>query len=130
MMHIEAHLRRARMMSHPAAPMRDKVVHIGRLVLDSAKFQATKDGTPIPFTPKELKIVLALAAHPGVVLTREQLVEAVWGREFVGETSSITVFIKKIREKLEDDPSDPRMIKTVWGVGYRLDPEGCSEPDL
>ena len=130
MMHIEAHLRRARMMSHPAAPMRDKVVHIGRLVLDSAKFQATKDGTPIPFTPKELKIVLALAAHPGVVLTREQLVDAVWGREFVGETSSITVFIKKIREKLEDDPSDPRMIKTVWGVGYRLDPEGCSEPDL
>lgn len=58
------------------------------------------------------------------VLSKEQLVEAAWGKEFVGETSSITVFIKKLREKVEDDPSDPRVIQTVWGIGYRFEPEG------
>ena len=64
-------------------------------------------------------------ANPGVVLSKEQLVEAAWGKEFVGETSSITVFIKKLREKVEDDPSDPHIIQTVWGIGYRLEPEAC-----
>ena len=61
----------------------------------------------------------------GTVLSREQLVEAAWGPEFVGETSSITVFIKKLRAKIEDDPTEPRIIETVWGIGYRLDPEAC-----
>lgn len=79
----------------------------------------------MPLTPKEFKILAALAENPGMVLSREQLVEEAWGREFVGETSSITVFIKKLRAKIEDDPTEPRIIETVWGIGYRLDPEAC-----
>ena len=51
--------------------------------------------------------------------------ESVWGKKFVGETSSITVFMKKLRGKIEDDPTDPRIIETVWGIGYRLNPEAC-----
>ena len=85
----------------------------------------TLGGEHVPLTPKEFKILATLAASPGTVLSREQLVEAAWGPEFVGETSSITVFIKKLRAKIEDDPTEPRIIETVWGIGYRLDPEAC-----
>lgn len=126
LMHIEAHLRRASMATAPAAA-RDDVLHVGRFVLDRGQFRVTKDEERLSLTPKEFKIFSALAASPGLVLSKEQLVEAAWGKEFVGETSSITVFIKKLREKVEDDPSDPRFIQTVWGIGYRFDPDGCEE---
>ena len=124
LMHIEAHLRRAHMASrgglHP-----DEVLHVGRFTLDVGQFRVTKGDARLTLTPKEFKIFHALASNPGLVLSKEQLVEAAWGKEFVGETSSITVFIKKLREKVEDDPSDPRVIQTVWGIGYRLEPEAC-----
>ncbi|WP_139652348.1 response regulator transcription factor [Raoultibacter phocaeensis] len=123
LMHIEAHLRRASMTT--AATAKEEVLRFGRFTLDAAQFRATKEDARISLTPKEFKILFALASNPGVVLSKEQLVEAAWGKEFVGETSSITVFIKKLREKVEDDPSDPRIIQTVWGIGYRLEPEAC-----
>lgn len=124
LMHIEAHLRRATM-AGPAATPKDGVLRIGRFALDAAQFRVTKKDIRLSLTPKEFRILYALASDPGVVLSKEQLVEAAWGKEFVGETSSITVFIKKLREKVEDDPSDPRIIQTVWGIGYRLEPEAC-----
>ena len=106
-------------------PPRDEVLHVGRFTLDVGRFRVTKGDARLALTPKEFKIFHALASNPGLVLSKEQLVEAAWGKEFVGETSSITVFIKKLREKVEDDPSDPRVIQTVWGIGYRLEPEAC-----
>ena len=93
-------------------------------MLDQGQFRVTKDGERLALTPKEFKIFFALASSSGLVLSKEQLVEAAWGKEFVGETSSITVFIKKLREKVEDDASDPRIIQTVWGIGYRFEPDG------
>lgn len=124
MMHIEAHLRRASM--RPANAMAaDEVITAGRLTLDTGQHRLTKSGEHVPLTPKEFKILAALARNPGMVLSREQLVEEAWGPEFVGETSSITVFIKKLRAKIEDDPTEPRIIETVWGIGYRLNPEAC-----
>ena len=123
LMHIEAHLRRANM--GVATVSKDEVLDIGRFTLDVAQFRVTKGDERLSLTPKEFKIFFALASNPGIVLSKEQLVEAAWGKEFVGETSSITVFIKKLREKVEDDPSDPRIIQTVWGIGYRLEPEAC-----
>lgn len=122
LMHIEAHLRRASMRPAPAVAA-GEVITVGRLVLDTGQHRLTKDSVHVPLTPKEFKILAALARDPGIVLSREQLVEEAWGREFVGETSSITVFIKKLRAKIEDDPTEPRIIETVWGIGYRLDPE-------
>ena len=123
LMHIEAHLRRANM--GVATASKDEVLDIGRFTLDVAQYRVTKGDERLSLTPKEFKIFFALASNPGIVLSKEQLVEAAWGKEFVGETSSITVFIKKLREKVEDDPSDPRIIQTVWGIGYRLEPEAC-----
>lgn len=124
LMHIEAHLRRAHMDVAPAKP-EPKTLVLGRFVIDTAKHQVTKDGTPIKLTPKEFKILFALARTPDIVLSKEQLIEVAWGAEFVGETQSITVFIKKLRNKIEDDPSDPRIIETVWGIGYRLVESAC-----
>lgn len=74
----------------------------------------------VELTPREYKILVLLAASPGKVFTKEQIVEEVWGKEFVGETTSLAVFIRKIREKIEEDPSHPRLIQTVWHVGYRF----------
>lgn len=124
LMHIEAHLRRASMGAAPVVEP-GEVLQVGSLVLDTGRFRLTKAGEHIPLTPKEFKILFALASRPGIVLSREQLVEEAWGKEFVGETSSITVFIKKLRNKIEDDPAEPRIIQTVWGIGYKLEPEGC-----
>ena len=123
MMHVEALLRRSRM----AAPVAQKseVLRLGRFEIDPKQFSVTKDGAGIRLTPKEFKILLTLARSPGEVLSREQIVESAWGREFVGETSSIAVFVKKLRGKIEDDPSDPRIIETLWGIGYRLNAEAC-----
>lgn len=124
LMHIEAHLRRAHMDVTPAKP-EPKTLMFGRFVIDTAKHQVTKEGISIKLTPKEFKILLALARMPDTVLSKEQLIEDAWGAEFVGETQSITVFIKKLRNKIEDDPSDPRIIETVWGIGYRLVESAC-----
>ena len=124
LMHIKAHLRRAHMDVAPAKP-EPKTLILGRFVIDTAKHQVTKEGISIKLTPKEFKILLALARMPDTVLSKEQLIEDAWGAEFVGETQSITVFIKKLRNKIEDDPSDPRIIETVWGIGYRLVEGAC-----
>lgn len=119
MMHIEAAMRPS------SAVPSSGTITVGCLSLDMAQHRATLAGEHVSLTPKEFKILATLAASPGTVLSREQLVEAAWGPEFVGETSSITVFIKKLRAKIEDDPTEPRIIETVWGIGYRLDPEAC-----
>lgn len=124
MMHIEAHLRRSKMSAQAYAPKNDMIA-VGRFVIDSRQFRITKQEQPVKLTPKEFKIFKALAENPGEVFSKEQLVETAWGREFVGETQSVTVFIKKLRSKIEDDPSDPRIIETVWGIGYRLNPDAC-----
>ncbi len=71
-------------------------------------------------TPKEFKILAYMAGHPGEVFTREQLLTYVWGEDYVGELTGIAVFIRKIREKIEEDPSKPKYLQTVWGVGYKF----------
>ena len=77
-------------------------------------------GRQIDLTPKEFQILNLLATNPGVVFPREKIIEEIWGDGFVGETTSIAVFIRKIREKIEDDPAHPRFLQTVWRVGYRF----------
>ena len=119
-MHIDAHLRRSQMTASPAASPKPQVLRVGRLEVDERRFSVRKDGRELTLTPKEFKILLTLAQNSDMVLSKAQIVEAAWGKEFVGETTSITVFIKKLREKVEDDPSDPQIIQTVWGIGYKL----------
>jgi DNA-binding response OmpR family regulator len=98
-----------------------------RLVFDELELDAsTRDvlvaGRPIRLTAKEFDLLLFLARHPRQVFSRQQLMDAVWGYEAAFETGTVTVHVRRLREKLERDPARPRWIETVWGVGYRFCP--------
>lgn len=125
LMHIEAHLRRANYFNAARQAEDDGIVRAGRIEMDERHFLARKDGQEIALTPKEFKILLVLAQNPDTVVSKNQIVEAAWGSEYVGATTSITVFVKKLREKVEDDPADPQIIQTVWGIGYRLNSQAA-----
>ena len=114
---IEAHLRRHERMR---PRQQDEHLVVGDLEFDVAQAKVAVKGRWVDFTPKEFRILYTLACHPGEVFTSKQLIEAVWGKEFVNETSSMPVFIRKIREKIEDDPSRPVYLQTAWRSGYRL----------
>lgn len=117
LLRIDAHLKRnERIMPK----QQDDCVMLGGLEFDTKRYRVTTGDKRIDFTPKEFQILFLLASHPGEVFTREQLIEAVWGEEFVGETSSLPVFIRKIREKIEKDPSHPEYLQTAWRSGYRF----------
>ena len=77
---------------------------------------------PIDLTAKEFDLLHFLASHPGQVFTREQLLDQVWDYEYVGDASTVTVHVRRLREKVEPDPVRPRWVKTVWGVGYKFAP--------
>lgn len=93
----------------------------GDLVVDVRSRQAYCDGAPLPLTALEFDLLAFLMRHPRQAFGREDLLEHVWGYTF-GDTSTVTVHVRRLREKVEDTPSDPRHIRTVWGIGYRFDP--------
>ncbi len=92
------------------------------LRVDKSRYTVSVDSTEIEMPPKELELLFFLATHPNRVFTREQLLENVWGYDFFGESRTVDVHIKRIREKLDDAGSHPAwQIKTVWGVGYKFE---------
>lgn len=111
----------ARLQQHERAAQQGQgVVGTTDLKLDERRRKVSVGERSIDLTLKEFQILHLLSSHPGQVFTREQIIEYVWGDEFVGETSSVAVFIRRIREKIERDPSHPRYIQTVWRVGYKF----------
>jgi DNA-binding response OmpR family regulator len=93
----------------------------GDLVIDPAAHHATLADTALSLTAREYDLLVFLLCHPRVAFTREQLFERVWGWSF-GDVSTVTVHARRLREKIEVDPSRPRRLVTVWGVGYRYEP--------
>ena len=77
-------------------------------------------GKPVALTNKEFELLLFLARHPNQVFSREDLYELIWGLESMGDNITVAVHVNRLRDKLENDPSNPQLIQTVWGVGYRL----------
>jgi two-component system response regulator ResD len=118
---VESVLRRGA----PAAPGTPVVLSVGPLTLDTAARRARKGAVELNLTVRELDLLSYLMAHPGTAFTRTQLMSAVWGWTF-GDQSTVTVHVRRLREKIEDDPRNPQLIQTVWGVGYRL--EGSVDP--
>ena len=94
----------------------------GELVLDPRARKALLHGAELSLTGREFDLLLFLMTRPGTVFTREELLERVWGWDF-GDQSTVTVHVRRLREKVERNPAEPRRIATVWGVGYRYDPE-------
>jgi DNA-binding response OmpR family regulator len=94
----------------------------GPLRVEPATRRVFLDGEELSLTQREFDLLAYLAAHPGRVYSRDQLMEAVWDYPFFTDTSTVTVHVRRLRAKLGDDPAKPRFIETVWGVGYRLAP--------
>src|SRR6476646_11291216 len=115
---VEAVLRRA---SPPeGAEEAEPPIERGPLRFEPASRRAFLDGAEIELTMREFDLLAYLAARPGRVFSRDQLMEAVWEYPFFTDTSTVTVHIRRLRGKLGDDPAEPRFIETVWGVGYRF----------
>jgi DNA-binding response OmpR family regulator len=94
----------------------------GDVELDAATRDVRKGGVEVRLTAKEFDLLWFLASHPRRVFGRDQLMSRVWGYEAALDTGTVTVHVRRLREKVEDDPSEPRHLQTVWGVGYRLAP--------
>jgi DNA-binding response OmpR family regulator len=121
---VQSLLRRAERLG--AAPLVPRRFRAGRVGLDVGARRVTVDGAETGLTPREFDLLAYLLAHPGEAFTKEQLMRRVWGWDF-GDTSTVTVHVRRLREKIEVDPSDPRLVVTARGAGYRFDGDVTAE---
>ena len=101
----------------------EQTIDVHDLVIDPTAFTVTKGGEEVKLTATEFRLLLELAQHPKQVFTRELLLELVWNYEYLGDSRLVDVAVQRLRSKIEDDAKEPRHIKTVRGVGYRVDAE-------
>src|SRR3989304_5709134 len=101
----------------------ERPVTFGRLHIDPRTREVRLGGQPCNLTTKEFDLLWFLARHPRQVFTRDQLLEHVWGFAQYVDPSTVTVHVRRLREKIEDDASNPRFVQTVWGVGYKFEPD-------
>ncbi len=118
---VQAILRRLEATTVPAMVL-DDTLRIGDLTIGMQLRQVERAGVPIELTAKEFDLLHFLCSHPRQVFTRQQLLDAVWDYNYFGDASTVTVHIRRLREKMESDPARPHHIKTVWGVGYKFEP--------
>ena len=114
---IKAVLRRTTATPQPVGG----TVRFGAVTVNPLTRAVTQNGAEVRLTAKEFDLLSFLTAHPGQVFSREQLMDKVWDYTYAGDTSTVTVHIRRLREKVETDPLHPRHIKTVWGVGYKFE---------
>lgn len=114
---VRALLRRASLAA-PAEQGTSQILQRGHISVDEQRRQALKDGQPVELTMKEFDLILFLMRNPGRVYSRENLLDLVWGYDYQGDTRTVDVHIRRLREKLEKNPARPEYIVTKWGVGY------------
>lgn len=125
LMRVEALVRRSRRAQHdaakPTAASRPERFSLGPFTFDSVRHEVFKGESPVTLTPKEFQLLYHLASHPGAVMGKDELIEELWGEEYLDGAISIAVYVRKIREKIEDNPAKPIYLKTMWGVGYSFE---------
>jgi two-component system response regulator ResD len=109
-----------RRVEESSGPSDRKVLSFNGLEIDPNTREVLVDGEPATLTAREFDLLYHMASTPGRVYTRDQLMETVWGYTFSADTSTVTVHMRRLREKVEPDPASPRYLQTVWGVGYRF----------
>ncbi|MCL6635001.1 MAG: response regulator transcription factor [Peptococcaceae bacterium] len=102
----------------------EQVLKYGTLTLDYGRRAVLVDNHRVDLTPKEFELLWLMASNPNRVFTKAHLLDKVWDSSFYGDDNTVTVHIRRLREKIENDPSNPRYIKTVWGTGYKFEYEG------
>jgi DNA-binding response OmpR family regulator len=122
---VKAHLRRERLIRDELAASSDaefkETLQFGNLQIDLTRREIIFDGRPLALKPKEFDLLLFLARHRGKALTREYLLQRVWGWEYSGNSRTVDVHVRWLREKIEDDPANPTRIITLRGSGYRFE---------
>lgn len=116
---VKAHLTRYERLLGSADRMKPEI-RIGGLSIDKWTRSVRANGREVVLTLKEFDLLAFLAMHPNRVFSREELFEKVWGFDASGDVTTVTVHIRKLRERIERDPSDPQYIETIWGIGYRM----------
>ena len=119
---LAARVRTVLRRASPAGAKPGERLAFGDIELDADTREVTKAGEPLRLTAKEFDLLWFLASHPRKVFSRDQLMLRVWGYEAALDTGTVTVHIRRLREKIEERPSHPLLLQTVWGVGYRLAP--------
>lgn len=114
---IHALLRRA---SYSRSTPEETVIRFGQLELNMEDYSLVKSNRKINLTIKEFEILRLFFTHPKKVFTKAQIYSSVWQEDFVGDDNTVMVHISRLRDKIEDNPAEPRIIKTVWGIGYKL----------
>ncbi|PDO10335.1 MAG: DNA-binding response regulator [Candidatus Reconcilbacillus cellulovorans] len=114
---VKAQLRRHRMRRQPDGQS-EQLIRVHRLTIDCDMCLVRKDGVPVDLTHREFELIQYMARHLGKVMTREHLLQAVWGYEYFGDVRTVDVTIRRLREKIEDDPGKPEYILTRRGLGY------------
>ncbi|MBZ0278755.1 MAG: response regulator transcription factor [Anaerolineae bacterium] len=99
----------------------ERPLHFDRLNIDPRTREVTLDDAPLLLTAKEFDLLYFLASRPRQVFSRDQLLDQVWGYAYFGDPSTVTVHVRRLREKIEPDPANPTFIQTVWGVGYKFE---------
>ncbi len=118
---LAARVRTVLRRAEPLATQEQRLAFDG-LEIDSATRVVTKKGKPLRLTAREFELLWFLASHPQRVFSRDNLMRRVWGYSSALDTGTVTVHVRRLREKIEDDPSRPQHLETVWGVGYRFSP--------
>jgi DNA-binding response OmpR family regulator len=116
---VRAHLERYARLSG-RSPGSAAIISSGDLTIDTERKAVLVGGQDVGLTATEYAILSLLAANPGRIWSKEEIYEKLHGEGFYGETSAITVHVRRLREKIEEDPSEPRHVETVWGMGYRF----------
>ncbi len=119
---VKSHLNRYERLTGSAKGGKEDTIVIGDFKILPKSWKVYKGETEIKLPNREFELLLFLAENPNTVFSKEQLFEKIWGFDYTGDSATVTVHINRIREKIEDDPSKPKVIETVWGAGYRLNP--------
>nr|WP_294492660.1 response regulator transcription factor [uncultured Mediterraneibacter sp.] len=118
---VKSQLRRFNQLGGSAQGEQDKVYEVGGLRINDDLKEVTVDGEPVRLTPIEYNILLLLMKNKGRVFPIEQIYESIWNEEAIGADNTVAVHIRHIREKIEINPKEPRYLKVVWGVGYKIE---------
>jgi DNA-binding response OmpR family regulator len=118
---VEAVLRRTAAAANGSSTTSRGELRFGELVIDPVKRAVHLREQPVALTAREFDLLLYFAEHPGRVFTREQLMDAIWSQDFDGDAGTVTVHVRRLRTKIEQDPSRPAFLRTVWGVGYKFE---------
>ncbi len=122
---VKAHLRKICLLNDSKQDMKEKdLIEFQNIQIDVKKFLVRKNNVYINLTAKEFELLKLFVNHPGQVFTKSQIFKQVWGDEYLSDDNTVMVHIRRLRKKIEDKPDNPKLIQTIWGIGYKFTGDG------